>query len=154
MRPELDALCLGLAGTIMTRIIANPSAPYAMGNLAVIALTLGCAAQEAERAADVRFQENKVLRSLFNEAMTEVGDEKLAARLKQAAALEDSSIRISALNKTNDELLRTLIELQAWAEQTPQCRSEGHREEMYGLPSQGRLRRVQSQCPRSSDHDQ
>ncbi|MGB5949900.1 MAG: hypothetical protein WBG82_11315 [Parvibaculum sp.] len=118
MKPEVDVVLGGFLGTLLTEIAPQLGAEYSLGSVGLIAMTVGMAAQEFDRAADLRVAENREMRALFSEAAKLVGDRGLAARLKEAAASQDGSFRVSALNATNDELAKLLIELQAHVEES------------------------------------
>jgi hypothetical protein len=118
MKPEVDLVMQGLAFTLLTEVIPDLHAEYSLGDVAVIAASMLVAAQEYDRAADIRAAENAEMRALFAEAAGMVEDAGLRARLREASETRDGSLRVSSLNETNDRLKALLIELQAHAEQS------------------------------------
>ncbi len=118
MKPEIDLVMQGLALTLLTEVIPDLRAEYAVGDAAVIAAAMLSAAQEFDRAADVRAAENGEMRALFAEAARMVEDSSLRDRLTRAAESRDASLRVSVLNQANDQLKTLLIELQAHVEES------------------------------------
>ncbi len=118
MKPEVDVVLGGVLGTLLMEIAPQLGAEYSLGSVGLIAMTIGMAAQEYDRAADIRVEENREMRALFGEAAGLVGNADLKSRLADAAATTESSFRVSALNATNDALSRLLIELQTVVEET------------------------------------
>lgn len=118
MKPEVDVVLGGFLGTLLMEIAPQLGAEYSLGSVGLIAMTIGMAAQEYDRAADIRVEENREVRALFGEAAGLVGNADLKSRLADAAATTESSFRVSALNATNDALSRLLIELQTVVEET------------------------------------
>lgn len=118
MKPEVDVVLGGFMGTLLTEVAPQLGGEYSLGSVGLIAMTIGMAAQEFDRAADIRIAENREMRALFAEAATLVEESGLKARLSEAAALSDTSFRVSALNAANDALAALLIDLQAAVEET------------------------------------
>lgn len=118
MKPEVDVVLGGFLGTLLTEIAPQLGGEYSLGSVGLVAMTMGMAAQEYDKAADVRVAENREMRALFADAAGVVEDKGLKVRLSEAAATEDTSFRISALNATNDALTKLLIELQATVEES------------------------------------
>ena len=117
MKPEVDQI-LGLsAGQLMGQMAPLLPNSFAIGSASVLGMMMMFAAQEFERGADIRAAENADMRSLFRDAAAKVGDAGLKSALSKAAATEDRSLKISALNAENTELRRVLIRLQAHAEE-------------------------------------
>lgn len=101
-----------LAGEIAPML---PNA-FAQGQIGLIGFMLTLVANEYERGADLRVNENRAMRDLFAEAARDVSDGTLKAKLETAAKTDDASLRISVLNQANWELRRLLIELHAYVE--------------------------------------
>lgn len=116
MKPEVDLVLQGYAGTLLMDVAPHLGAEYSIGNVSVMALSLFMASEEYDRAADIRVRENAGMRALFAEAAGLVEDAGLAGRLREAAATSDTSLRIGALNASNDALKTLLIELQSAVE--------------------------------------
>jgi hypothetical protein len=74
------------------------------------------AAEEWERAASRRVEENEALRALFRDAAAGVADAELGRRLTDAAGTRDTDLRVSALEAGNASLRALLIELHAHVE--------------------------------------
>jgi hypothetical protein len=89
---------------------------FAQGQVGLIGFMLTLVANEYERGADLRANENREMRELFSDAARDVRSVSLKSKLELAAATADTSLRISALNQTNWELRRLLIELHAHVE--------------------------------------
>ena len=114
MKPDV-AVALGKIGqALLVQIGPEIKADYAQRSALVATMLLQCAAEEWDRAAARRVEENQALRELFRRAAVE--DEGLKERLGQAARASDEDLRISALDGANDELRALLIELQVYAE--------------------------------------
>ena len=118
MKPEAGDILATAADQLMGQIAPNLNAHYLQGSLAVQALLLKFAAHEYERGADIRFAENADMRALFAELAPDIGDAGLRTELMAAAATQDTSLAISALNTANGELRRLLIALQIHVEDT------------------------------------
>jgi hypothetical protein len=114
VKPDV-AVALGKIGqALLVQIGPEIKADYAQRSALVATMLLQCAAEEWDRAAARRVEENQALRELFRRAAVE--DERLKERLGQAARASDEDLRISALDGANDELRALLIELQVYAE--------------------------------------
>lgn len=118
MKPEAGDILATAADQLMGQIAPNLNAHYLQGSLAVQALLMKFAAREYERGADIRFAENADMRALFAELAPDIDDAGLRAKLMAAAATQDRSLAISALNAANTELRRLLIALQIHTEDT------------------------------------
>ena len=73
---------------------------------------IGSIATLAER----RFDENRALRAIFAQAAPDIADAALRARLVEAAEAQETSLRISALDASNESLRQLAIELHAYVE--------------------------------------
>ncbi|HEX7775787.1 MAG TPA: hypothetical protein VF449_04600 [Parvibaculum sp.] len=112
MKPDVAVVMQGFFATLLMDIAPNLNAEYSVGNASIMGLSLFVAAEEFERAAEVRVRENEEMRALFAEGATVVADKEFAGRLLDASKSKEGSLRISALNETNDALAKLLIELQ------------------------------------------
>jgi hypothetical protein len=117
MKPDVDQTLQLIAVNLLTEIAPKLSDDYTQRNSMLTAMLLQSAAEEWDRAAARRVEENRALRRLFSEAAPEIGDPGLRARLEAAAASDDESLRISDLNRSNDELRSLLIELHSHVEE-------------------------------------
>lgn len=116
MKPNVQTVMMRSFERILTDIAPHLSSEYAVGSSSVIGLMMFQTATEFERAADIRVQENAAMRGIFADAESILPEGDLRARVKAAAATSDPSLKISELDKANDELTGLLIELQAYAE--------------------------------------
>ncbi len=112
MKPEAGDILGTAADQLLGQIAPNLNAHYLQGSLAVQALLMKFAAREYERGADIRFADNADMRALFSELAPNIGDAGLRTQLMAAAATQDTSLTITALNAANAELRRLLIALQ------------------------------------------
>jgi hypothetical protein len=117
MKPDVDATLQLIAASLALEIAPKISDDYTMRNSMLTAMLLQCAAEEWDRAAARRVEENRIMRRLFAEAAPEFGDSDLRARLEAASREEDEGLRISELNRSNDRLRALLIELHAHVEE-------------------------------------
>lgn len=120
MRPEVDHTLRVLAGKLIMEVGPHVAQEYGRSALEMIAMAMIAAAEEYDRAAEVRSQENRAMRAIFADGARDVPDAGLRSRLATAAAEADDSLRVSALNETNDRLKRLLIELHACVEERPE----------------------------------
>ena len=117
MKPNVDFTLQTIAASLLTEIAPKLSDDYVMRNSALTAILLQIAAEEWDRAAARRVEENGALRRLFAEAAPEVEDRELRARLEATSRGEEESLRIADLDRGNDELRSLLIELHAHLEE-------------------------------------
>lgn len=115
--PEVDKVLTSFSGTLLTKIMPQVKTDYAQKDLTLIALALNGAAEEYDRAAETRMQENRAMRAIFAEAAPLIGDAELKARIGEASTTEPKSLRIRDLNSANNDLSESLIALQAYAEE-------------------------------------
>ena len=117
MKPDVDVTLQIIAASLMTEIAPKISDDYTQRNSMLTVMLLQCAAEEWDRAAARRVEENRTMRQLFAEVAPEIGDRDLRDRPEAASAGEDESLRISDLNRSNDGLRSLLIELHAHVEE-------------------------------------
>ncbi len=122
MKPEVNEILTGVLGAVMTDIAPHLPGGYSQGSMSMIALLMIFAAQEYDRAADVRARENAAMRALFADVTGKgagaVPDPDLRARLQKAANEADESLKVSVLNASNSTLKELLIELHMLAEES------------------------------------
>lgn len=125
MTPTVAHVLRCFAASLLTEIAPRLEQQYTGGSLTLMGLMLLMSAEEHERAADLRAQENRELRALFAEAAPAVGDASLARALAAAASTADASLRIADLDRANDELQHLLIRLHEHVEShtTPTART-------------------------------
>lgn len=116
MKPEADQI-LGLSATqLMTGLAPLLPSAHAQGEATLTALVMIFAAQEYERAAEIRTTENAEMRALFEALAPIVRDANLKTELEDAAIGTDASLKISSLNRDNYALRRLLIALHTHVE--------------------------------------
>ncbi len=116
MRPGADRLLGHLSTTLMTEIGPAVWDGYIQRNTMLMAMLLTWIAEEWNRAADRRVQENGELRRLFRESLDAVEDLELRSRLEAAASETDPDVTIETLDRSNDAVRALLIELHAHVE--------------------------------------
>lgn len=115
--PEVDKVLTAFSGTLLTKVMPYVGSEYAQKDLGFIVLVLNGAAEEYDRAAENRMQENRAMRALFADAALIVDGESLRNRLQEAAVTEPKSLRIHDLNSANAELSAVLVDLHAHVEE-------------------------------------
>lgn len=116
MRPRIDTVFLTLAQDLAVRVIPAISPTYHQGTVGMIASLLAMVAEEWDRAASRRIEENDRMRDLFRDAASSVKDVGLKRRLSELAETSDRDFRIAALEANNCTLRAALIELHAHVE--------------------------------------
>lgn len=117
MRPEIDQILNFSAMKIIGEFAPALGTQYGQGMAQVVAGLMMMAAQEFDRAADIRFAENEDMRGLFRALSPQIADAGLRAELDAASEGRDESLRISALNASNENLRRLLIRLHVQVEE-------------------------------------
>jgi FKBP-type peptidyl-prolyl cis-trans isomerase (trigger factor) len=117
MKPDVDLTLQLIAASLMSEVAPKISDDYTQRNSMLTAMLLQIAAEEWDRAAARRVEENRALRRLFAEAAPEIEDRELRARLEAASEEAEESVRISDLNRSSDRLRELLIELHAHLEE-------------------------------------
>lgn len=116
MNPEVDQILQMSASQLAGAIAPSLAEGFAQGQASLLSIMMLMAAQEYERAADIRASENAELRVLFAELAAKVDSEELRGTLMAASRSHDASLAISVLNANNAELRRILIALQTHVE--------------------------------------
>jgi hypothetical protein len=116
MKPEVDYVLRSMMQTLLTEVAPAVGDGYVRRNVEVIAGLMAAAAEEYDRAAHVRVEENEAVRQIFRDAAPSVLDAGLRGRLEAAAAERDTNLRVSDLNAANDRLRALLIELHVLVE--------------------------------------
>ena len=75
------------------------------------AILMMAVAEEFDRAAHRRIEENHALRRIFAESLSVIKDDELEKRVKEASEKAEDNYHISVLDKLNCELQEVLIEL-------------------------------------------
>lgn len=118
MKPEVDQILMLSANQLLGTLVPLLPNSFAQGTASALGLAVMLAAQEYDRAAEIRLAENDEMRALFLAAAPVVKDEHLKAELSNAAQLRETSLKISALNEVNYALRRQLIRLHVHVEDT------------------------------------
>lgn len=116
MKPDVDLVLQGFFGTLLMDVAPHLNAEYSMGNVGIMGMMMFMTAEEHDRAAEIRVAENTEMRALFGEAAQSVENAALKAKLADAVASGDASLRIKALDQSNAALSGLLVELQAHVE--------------------------------------
>jgi hypothetical protein len=117
MRPEPTRFLGVAAGHLMLKTAAALGDGYDQSSISVMGLMLTQLAEEFDRAAARRVEENRELRRIFAESAPVVADDALRGKLAQAARGEDANLAVSALEENNCELRALLIDLHAHVEE-------------------------------------
>jgi hypothetical protein len=117
MKPDVDLTLQLIAASLMTEMAPKIADDYTQRNGMLTAMLLQIAAEEWDRAAARRVEENDAMRQLFAEAAAEVRDPDLRARLETASRADEESLRIADLDRSNATLRALLIELHAHLEE-------------------------------------
>jgi hypothetical protein len=117
MKPDPAAVLAEIAGVLGAEI-APVLPPFEGGTAGLSAALLAMVAEETDRAAHRRVEENRAIRALFAAAQGVIADRALAGRLAAMGADVDEDFRISALDRSNAELRIALIELHVAVEAT------------------------------------
>jgi hypothetical protein len=116
VKPDVPVALQKLSLSLLAEIAPAIATEYPQRSAAVAALMLQVAAEEWDRAAARRAEENAALRALFREGLAAVSDPGLRAHLAAAADGRDDDLRLSALDAANRELRGLLIALHAHIE--------------------------------------
>ena len=117
MRPEPTHFLGVAAGHLMLKTAGALAPGYEQSSVSVIGLMLTQLAEEFDRAAARRIEENAELRRIFSDAVDVVSDDDLRAKLAEAARGEDADYSVSALEQRNCDLRALLIELHVHVEE-------------------------------------
>jgi len=117
MRPEATRFLGVAAGHLMTKTAGALGSGYEQSSVSVMGLMLTQLADEFERAAARRVEENRALRRIFSGAADAVADDALRAKIANASTGDDPDLAVSALEQSNCELRALLIELHAYVEE-------------------------------------
>ena len=119
MIPTIDTFLRELARTLAQDTAPRMPTTFEASGLIRNAMLLGVVAEEFDRAAARRVEENAALRRLFASAVDVIDASELRARLHVASGTKDASLRVSDLDISNRTLRGLLIELHAHVEQVP-----------------------------------
>jgi hypothetical protein len=117
VKPDVERTLQLLAQSLLVELGPGLPHDYARKSALLAAMLLASAAEEWDRAAERRAEENRALRELFRAASERgVEDAALRERLAAAARSGDSSLRVSELERANTELRALLVDLHAHVE--------------------------------------
>ena len=116
MKPALTAVLGALSARVFTEIMPSLPAGYRQSDALIVALLLAGAAEEHERAADVRNADVEGLRGVLARAVSALPAGALRDAVASAADMRPASLRISDLDACGDKLSAVLIELHAYVE--------------------------------------
>lgn len=116
MKPDPQRVLEQTAQRLATDVLAAVQPRYLQAGVGMLAGLLGAVREEFDRAAARRVEENAALRALFARGAWVVTDAVLAARLREAAATRDASLRVPDLEAGNQALRGLLIALHAHLE--------------------------------------
>jgi hypothetical protein len=116
VRPRIETVFQVTAGDLLTRVAPAVGSSYHQGTIGMVATLLAIAAEEWDRAASRRIEENAAIRNLFRDAASAVKNSSLRQRLAELSAAEERDFRVSALEANNCSLRAALIDLQSYVE--------------------------------------
>lgn len=117
MTPDLGRFLEVISQHLLQQTAPALGAGYTQSTVMTLAILLGIAREEVDRAAARRFEENAALRVFFKEWEIVVADEELRNRLRDAAQGVDTSLVVPDLEHNNRVLRGLLIEMHAQIEQ-------------------------------------
>jgi len=116
VKPDENLVLADFAARFAGEIAPQVQPAYLASALAMSGGILGMIAEDWDRAASRRVEENRAIRALFRDAAGLALKPELAARLKTLAAGNDDDLRLSALEAGNEALRAALIDLHAAVE--------------------------------------
>ena len=111
MKPEPDKYILTMAGSLLMHFMPSLGTDMEKKTMAQMAYVMMAAAEDFDRAASRRIEENKQLRHLFAEAISVVTDKGLIQRLEKATNTAEEDYTVTALDKNNQILRSIFIDL-------------------------------------------
>jgi len=115
--PDLGRFLEVVSAHLLQRTAPALEAGYEQSSVMTLAILLGVAREEVDRAAARRFEENAALREFFREWQRVVEKEELRSRIISASGGSDPSLRVPDLEKSNATLRALLIEMHAQIEE-------------------------------------
>ena len=117
MTPDLGRFLEVASAHLLQRTASALEGGYEQSSVMTLAILLGVAREEVDRAAARRFEENAALREFFRKWQGVVEDEALRSRIVAASQGSDPSLRVPDLEENNARLRALLIELHAQIEE-------------------------------------
>ena len=139
MKPDVDRTLQLVSERLMFELAPKLTDGYAQSTAQIMAMLLAAATEEWDRAAQRRSEENEAIREIFREALPLVVDPELRTHLEAELESVSESLRISALDRENDGLRRSLIRLHA------------HAEELEGAPARALEERIWAELKESTE---
>lgn len=124
MKPDVPEVLGFLAQALLLELAPKIPEEYAQRTSGIMAMLLSAAAEEWDRAAARRVQENAALRALLRDAVPVVRDAALGARLEEGSRGADASLRVADLVRENEALRALLTDLHEHVEglEAPEAR--------------------------------
>lgn len=144
MKPDENLVLADFAQRFATEIAPQVQPAYLASALGMSGGILGMIAEDWDRAASRRVEENRAIRGLFEKAASLALEPALAARLKALAAGNDDDLRLSALEAGNEALRGALIELHAAVETIDGAAAKALNDAIWAELSTSTLRRKMS----------
>jgi len=116
MKPEVDVVLRSMMTKLLLEVAPAVGDAYVRSNVEAMGALLAAAAEEFDRAAEVRVAENRSMREILRRPTKHVPEGDLRSRLAVAAEEREASLRITDLNAANDRLRALLIEIQTLVE--------------------------------------
>ena len=116
MKPDIHAVLTQTAQSMLQEFAPRAAVPYLAAQIGMSAFVMSMVAEDLDRAAARRVEENQAIRALFARAAGLALEAGLAARLASLAGGDDGDLRLSALEAGNMALRAGLIDLQAAVE--------------------------------------
>jgi len=116
VKPEVDVVLRSLMTKLLLEVAPAVGDAYVRSNVEAMGMLLAAAAEEFDRAAEIRVAENRSMRAILLAAAEHVCAAELRRRLIAAAEEPEPSLRIGDLNAANDRLRALVIELHALVE--------------------------------------
>ena len=115
MKPSIDHALTTFTGRFIEKIVPDIRSEFNQSETVTMATLLAVAAEDYDKAADVRVNEISAIKELFRN--TECAERGLSERLDALVAKEPVDYRISNLQALVEELNAALIDLHAWADE-------------------------------------
>jgi len=111
VRPQADQILRTIAATLITRYLPGIENEQEKIELGMSAILMMAVAEELDRAAHRRIEENHALRRIFAASLSVIEDDDVKRRVEEASEKAEENYHISVLDKVNGELQEVLIEL-------------------------------------------
>jgi hypothetical protein len=119
MRPSGEELLRGVQGTLLTYVLPELQTEYARTELMLAHVLIGIVASEWDTNAQQLIDDNAALRGLCGQGAEALAGEAIADELRALAAGSDSSLRLSELMVSNDELRSAIGRLGVMLQSAP-----------------------------------